>query len=106
MFLREHNRLARLLSKQNPSWTDEQIYSRSRILNIAQYQNIVFYEYLPALVGEDFFVDSPEAAYPGYNDSVNPTIREEFSVLCFLIFSSSLIGKKKIKGFWKQISTR
>src|SRR5215468_8433598 len=67
LFMRNHNRLAAALATQNPadfglsSWTDETLYQEARKLNIAQYQNIVYTGYLPALLGPTAL-----AAYTGY----------------------------------------
>jgi prostaglandin-endoperoxide synthase 2 len=34
IFMREHNRIARELASQNPSWNDERIFQTARIINI------------------------------------------------------------------------
>ncbi len=73
LWMRNHNRLARELSRFHGDWTDEQIFQRARQLNIAQFQNIVFYEWLPLLAGTP-------TAYNGYDPSVDPTISDEFAV--------------------------
>lgn len=76
LFLREHNRLARQFKASHPSWTDEQIYQASRRINIAQYQAIVFNEYLPSLL----LVDTARLGrYRGYNPDVDPTLSHLFA---------------------------
>ncbi len=86
LFVRNHNRLAALLQKQHPTWSDEQLYQEARKLNIATYQMIVYNEWLPAVLG-------PRAipAYAGYNPNVNATIGNEFSTVAFR-FGHSLLS--------------
>ena len=51
LFVLEHNRLATLISTQDPSLLDEELYQRARRLNIGQIQNIVYSEFLPNVLG-------------------------------------------------------
>jgi peroxidase len=51
IFMREHNRIATALKKLNPSWSDEDLYQTARKIVIAEYNNIIYGEYLPALLG-------------------------------------------------------
>ena len=51
--MREHNRLAQLLKNQHPSWNDEKLYEEARRIVIAEYQHIIFNEWLPLIVGTD-----------------------------------------------------
>jgi peroxidase len=76
LFAREHNRLAGIFQSANPSWTDEQVFQAAREQNIAQYQNIVFYEFLPLLLGP---VVSRMGQYRGYDPRVNPGMNDHFS---------------------------
>lgn len=86
LFLRNHNRLANGLQKQHPAWNDEQVYQEARKLNIAEYQNIVYTGWIPAVLG-------PTALpkYTGYNPKVNATIANEFSTVAFR-FGHSLLS--------------
>ena len=54
LFMREHNRIATKLASMNPRWSDERIYQEARKINIAQYQHIIFKEWLPIIIGESF----------------------------------------------------
>uniref|UniRef100_A0A182WDD1 MYND-type domain-containing protein n=1 Tax=Anopheles minimus TaxID=112268 RepID=A0A182WDD1_9DIPT len=51
IFLREHNRVANQLKLLNTNWSDEVLFQEARRINIAQYQYIVYYEYLPRVLG-------------------------------------------------------
>ena len=86
LFMRNHNFIASELAQENPTWTDEQLYQEARKINIAEYQHIIFTQYLPDLLG-------PNAvpAYTGYNPTVNATIATEFSTVAFR-FGHSLLN--------------
>lgn len=85
LFVREHNRLADLLVDAHPEWSDEQIFQRAREINVAQYQSIIYNEYLPALLG-----DNAVPEYNGYDSSINPNISRTFSSAAFRFGHSQL----------------
>ena len=85
LFVREHNRLADSLASAHPAWNDEQIYQRAREINIAQYQNIIYEEYLPTLLGETAISN-----YSGYDSSVDPSITRIFANAAFRFGHSQL----------------
>ena len=88
LFVREHNRIAGELARAHPKWSDEQLYERARQINIAQYQSIVYNEYLPAILGVKAL-----PKYSGYDPTVNPNIDRNFSSAAFRIGHTQLSSK-------------
>jgi peroxidase len=86
LFVRNHNRLARLLQSEHPDWTDEQFYQEARKLNIAEEQMITYTEWIPAVLGPNAL-----PAYTGYDPNVNASIVTEFSTIGFR-FGHSLLS--------------
>ena len=52
LFMREHNRIASELTRLNPRWSDDKIYQEARKINVAEYQHIIFKEWLPIIIGK------------------------------------------------------
>ncbi|XP_068627109.1 peroxidase-like [Battus philenor] len=50
-FYRNHNQIARQLSRVNPCWGDERLFYAARDINIAYYQHIIYYELMPSILG-------------------------------------------------------
>jgi hypothetical protein len=88
LFVRNHNRIASELSKGHPGWSDEQLYQEARKINIAEYQSIIYNEWIPAVLGPNAL-----APYRGYNPEVNPGIATEFSTAAFRFGHSLLNGQ-------------
>jgi hypothetical protein len=87
LFVRNHNLIAGELQKEHPDWTDEQLYQEARKINIAEYQSIIYNEWIPAVLGPNAL-----PAYTGYNPNVNPSIANEFSTVAFRFGHSLLSG--------------
>jgi hypothetical protein len=87
LFVRNHNLIAGELQKEHPTWTDEQLYQEARKINIAEYQEIIYTQYLPDLLGSKAL-----PAYTGYNPNVDPAIATEFSTVAFRFGHSLLSG--------------
>ena len=63
LFMREHNFWVRTLKNQHPNWSGDQLYNRAKEINTAEYQNIVYNEFLPVLIGANPVM----GAYHGYD---------------------------------------
>jgi hypothetical protein len=87
LFVRNHNRIAAALQQEHPGWSDEQLYQEARKINIAEYQQIVYREWIPAVLGSNAL-----RAYSGYDPNVNPSIANEFSTVAFRFGHSLLSG--------------
>jgi peroxidase len=86
LFLREHNRIARILWQLNPSWPDERLYQEARRIVIAQLQHITYNEWLPLIVGpiimRDFKLELSQTngGYSlDYDPETDPSIINEFA---------------------------
>ncbi len=86
LFVRNHNKIATALRTEHPGWTDEQLYQEARKLNIAEYQQITYNNYLPDLLGQGAI-----SRYTGYKPNVDPAIATEFSTVGFR-FGHSLLS--------------
>jgi len=84
LFMREHNFWVKTLKAQQPAWTGQQLYNMAKAITTAEYQNIVYQEYLPLLLGRAV---SP---YNGYDPNVNPQATQEFSTAAFRVGHSQV----------------
>lgn len=82
-FVREHNRLARIIRRSDRSLSDDEIFERARALVGAELQAITYQEFLPVLLGPGAL-----APYGGYDPSVNPGVANVFSTAAFRLFDT------------------
>ena len=96
LWMREHNRLAESLGNQHPNWTDEKLFNEARRIVIAEYQHIIYKEWLPNILGVDYMkkykLDPKLAGYTSdYRDGYyDPRLANEFAGAAFR-FGHSLI---------------
>jgi len=84
LFMREHNRIAAELATLNPSYSDETLYQETRRIVIAEYQHIVYNEFVPLIYGNTTLSPlSTESYYTGYDSSKNPALYNEFATAAF-----------------------
>ncbi len=89
LFVREHNRLADLLSIDNPTWNDEQLYQTARKIVGAEMQAITYNEFLPALLGKRRARQLKARRYD-YDDTIDASIKNEFAA-SFYRFGHSML---------------
>lgn len=84
VFAREHNRICKMLRNWlkkrggKPLLRDEWIYQHARLIVMAELQNIVFNEFVPAMLGDDAL-----GQYSGYKPRVDARISTLFSAFAF-----------------------
>src|SRR5205085_7778559 len=70
-----------------------ELYQEARKINVAEYQAIIYTQYLPDLLGPGAL-----PAYTGYNANVDPAIATEFSTVAFRFGHSLLSGEIERQG--------
>jgi peroxidase len=85
MWAREHNYQVDKLKDYMPNASNDELFKAARLIVEAEYQNVVFNEYLPQLLGAE---NIPE--YLGYNSAVNPGVTIEFSTAAFRLGHSQV----------------
>ena len=82
MYTHAHlHRVATELASLNPHWDDEQVYQEARKIVIAEWQNIVFNEYLPAILGPQGM--GILGTYSGYDLNTIPSIANVFATAAY-----------------------
>ena len=80
LFIREHNYQARLFKKENDEWDDECIFQKTKNIVTASFQNIVYNEFLPAILTQK--LESPR-----YDSKIDVRALNEFSHAAFRLHS-------------------
>lgn len=81
LWAREHNRIANVINQA--SCTDEEVFQLVRLIVGAQIQKIMFDDYLPIILGIDFFSTSGLDSYNGYDENVDPSIPNVFATAAY-----------------------
>lgn len=97
VFLREHNRIAGILSKLNRHWNDEKLFQESKKILTGIYQHIIYNEFLPLLVGRDMaygsnLISSKTGHRNSFSAYADPSTLNEFGAAAFR-FGHSLVGR-------------
>jgi hypothetical protein len=78
VWLREHNWQVDQLAAKHPDWSQDQLFNVARAITEAEWQSVVYHEYLPKLIG-----DHALKPYRGYNPNVDPSMINEFASVAF-----------------------
>jgi len=102
VFMREHNRLAGILAQLNPGWRPERLFQEARRITVAEYQHIVYKEWLPTILGNNYmrlFGLLPLVAghSTDYQDNFDPRINNEFAAAAFRFGHSMVAGRFSMK---------
>ena len=97
LHLREHNRLARRLKEINPNWDNELLFQNARRILNAEWQHVIYNEFLPILLGQTFMKDFglralTEGFSDGYRDDFDPSVTNEFSAAAFRVGHTMMSG--------------
>lgn len=99
LFMRNHNIHAINLKAVNPLWNDEQLFQEARRIQIAEYQHIIYNEYLPVILGpilmEYYNLKPLPAGYTRYEPTTDPSSWNEFAT------AASRYGHSQIKDAYK-----
>ncbi|XP_030762974.1 peroxidasin homolog isoform X2 [Sitophilus oryzae] len=101
IFVRYHNKIATILARINPHWSDERIYQETRKIIYSIIQHITYKEYLPIVVGPDVMELFElrllkEGYYKNFDKRINPTVSNAFSTAAFR-FGHSLVQNSFIR---------
>lgn len=101
VWFREHNRLAFELARLNPYWTDEELYQEARRILTAEYQHIIYNEWLPIIIGRKYMekagiVPLTKGYYKGYDPKIDASIANAFSVAAFRMGHTLVQGLVKL----------
>ena len=88
LWLREHNRLASALESLNTHWDEERVFQEARRIVIAQWQHIIYSQWLPILLGRTYMTTfdlfPQTSGYSNsYNERLDPRITNEFASAAF-----------------------
>ncbi|XP_020619604.1 chorion peroxidase-like, partial [Orbicella faveolata] len=86
LWVREHNRIAKLLHLLNPWYNDEKLFQEARRIVGAMIQHITYNEWLPALIPSQTLrqeagvaLEAPGTFFDGYDPFVKCVMFNEFS---------------------------
>ena len=104
LWVREHNRVAKELQKYHNNWDNEKLFEEARRIVIAEYQHIIYKEWLPIILGTSYMDGLGISTLSrGYSNAYfgegtrpeqfDPRVTNEFATAAFR-FGHSLIPPK------------
>lgn len=92
LFLRSHNRFARLFKKSQPTWSNDELFAAAKRTNMAIYQKIVFEEWLNVVLGH---TDTDAINSNETNCTFYDTVSNEFATAGIRFYYSMMPGHLK-----------
>lgn len=88
IWMREHNRVATELRNFHGNWDDELLFQEARRIVVAEYQHIVYNEWLPIVIGRRYMevfqiLPYGQGYYTGHDSLTEPTISNAFTTAAF-----------------------
>lgn len=105
IYVREHNRIAKIFSQMNMEWDDDKIYHETRHIVAAGVQHVMVNEFLPLLLGHSFLnsykmmkpsQSNGDGYWDGYDKSVTTSTGTGFAAAAFRY------GHSMVEGVIKQ----
>ena len=90
--------MAKQLKEINPSWNDELLFQNARRILNAEWQHVIYNEFLPILLGQKFMKEFGLRALTkgfnqgGYRDDFDPSVTNEFSAAAFRVGHTMMSG--------------
>ena len=111
LWVREHNRIAEELRIVNPGWKDEKVFQETRRINTAEWQHIIFNEWLPILLGTKYMktwklLPLTSGYSSEYDTSHSPGINNEFATAAFRFGHSLIVPEIPEKDERRRNATR
>jgi peroxidase len=105
IWVREHNRIARILSKINPQWEDETLFQETRRIIVASLQHITYNEWLPKVLGFtvmhkfDLF-SSKDEYFTAYDEKRDPRTANEWAT------AAQRFGHSAIRSHYSRVDSK
>ncbi|XP_055342135.1 uncharacterized protein LOC129590786 [Paramacrobiotus metropolitanus] len=110
LLMREHNRLANILSTLNRHWNAEKLFQTARKILIAEIQHITFKEYLPILLDHRALRDHNLTLqninyYNGYRMETDPSASNGFATVGSKLWLT-MLDDKILRVHWNNTKSR
>ncbi|CAN8025601.1 unnamed protein product, partial [Ixodes persulcatus] len=96
LFMRQHNRIAKMLRSVNKGWNDERLFQVSKRIVESQFQHVVYGEWLPVFAGRDavenYDLVPLQSGFTTYDSTVDATMIDEFPSAAFRMGHSLVSG--------------
>ncbi|EEC15150.1 peroxinectin, putative, partial [Ixodes scapularis] len=108
LFMRQHNRIAKMLRSVNKGWDDERLFQVSKRIVESQFQHVVYGEWLPTFAGRDAVEKHDlvplQSGFTTYDSTVDATMIDEFPGAAFRMGHSLVSGIFLRRRFVKKLN--